>query len=93
MQIKEIPMKRLISLAIITGIVFLFSGCARRAYVDIDSIGNHPNYSKSYILSSGINNINDNDLQFIEYAGYVNFNILELKNRIYQFDFRGSLYI
>lgn len=65
-------MKKLISLAIIIGSVFLLSGCSPRIQVDIDSIGNHPNYSKSYILSSGMNNINDNDLQFKEYAGYVN---------------------
>jgi hypothetical protein len=56
-------------------------------HVDIDSIGNHPEYAKSYILSSGMNNINDNDLQFKEYAEYVN---RALKEKGYQLSDFGN---
>lgn len=52
-------------------ISILLTGCVRIA-VNVDSIGDQPKLTKLYILSSGMSNINDNDLQFKEYARYVN---------------------
>lgn len=86
MQIKEISMKRLISLVIIIGSIFLLSGCVRIA-VNVSSIGEQPKQPKVYILASGMNNINDNDLQFKEYAGYVN---NALKEKGYQLSDFGN---
>lgn len=57
-------------------IAFLFSSCATlgSSYnVSVDSISSYQTIdNKKYIILSGIENVNSNDLQFQEYANYVN---------------------
>lgn len=65
-------MKKITSIIIILTTIFLFTGCVRLLTVDVDSIGSQPKQAKSYILSSGMPDITEKDLQFKEYSVYVN---------------------
>ena len=60
---------------IIFGLLFIsLSGCATTTtfHVNIDSISStHADLKKKYILSPGIKDVKDTDLQFIEYSKYI----------------------
>lgn len=52
--------------------ILIFAGCSPRIQVSINSIGSTPHEYQSYILLSGMKDTNPNDLQYKEYAGYIN---------------------
>lgn len=59
-------------LLLLTFLTFLITGCSPRVQVSINSIGINPPHYESYTLLSGMKDTNPNDLQYQEYAGYVN---------------------
>ena len=70
-------MKNILKFTLVgTILIFLFSGCTRYE-VNVDSMGSIQNKTK-YVLMSGLEGVSETDLEFREYANYIN-NALKMK--------------